>query len=58
MLALDSCHWIIVTVPVFGFLSALAGLTAVLGHAAFQWGGVVRGARYECLLGLGLVVLV
>jgi len=37
---------------------ALAGLTAVLGYAVFEWGGVVRGARYECLLGLGLVVLV
>jgi O-antigen ligase len=37
---------------------ALAGLTGVVGYAAFQWGGVVRSTRYECLLGLGLVVLV
>jgi len=36
---------------------ALVGLAGVVGYAAFQWGGVVRGERYECLLGLGLVVL-
>ena len=43
------------TMGVRNFL-ALAGLTAVMGYAAFQW-GVVRGVRYECLLGLGLLVL-
>jgi O-antigen ligase len=36
---------------------ALAGLTGMLGCAAFQWGGVERTGRYGYLLGLGLVVL-
>jgi O-antigen ligase len=33
----------------------LAVLGAVLGYAAFEWGGVLRTTRYGCLLALGLV---
>jgi O-antigen ligase len=36
----------------------LLSLTGALAYTTFQWGGVVRTGRYECLLVLGLLAMV
>ena len=50
-------HWV-TNLPHTGPWATLLGLGGILGCAAFQWGGVVRGGRYGCLLALGVVALV